>query len=101
MTNKNLVLAYNMLPIKPIGIMLNNAANTRLVYDAIVHIFACKNDLSVHYTKNALKLTFAFSRCSKYTDASNGPKQSGFLNTALENYQHYLLRQCICFTLSV
>ena len=29
---------------KTVGDMFDNAVNTRFVYDAIMHIFACNND---------------------------------------------------------
>ena len=40
---------------KTVGAMFYNAVNTRFVYDSIMHICACINDLRlVHYIKNAL-----------------------------------------------
>ena len=39
---------------KTISVMFDNAVNTRFVYDAIMHIFACNNDSDLCITLRTL-----------------------------------------------
>ena len=39
---------------KTVGAMFDNAVNTRFVYDAIMHIFACNNDCDLCITPRTL-----------------------------------------------
>ena len=67
---------YNVFLMKTIGGFIDNAVYTRFVYDAIMHIFACKNDWDLCIALKTLYNWHLHSwGCSEYTNASNEPKK--------------------------
>ena len=78
---------YNVFLMKTIGVFIDNAVNTRFVFDAIMHIFACKNDWDLCI---ALKMLYNWHLpswgCSEYTNASNEPKKVWHFNHYLRKF---------------